>query len=44
LTDFLRKKSNKSRIKRLRALGEVTFERVMKTPEAKPLMAEIATV
>lgn len=43
LTESLRKKSNKSRIKRLRALGEVTFERVMKTPEAKPLMAEIAT-
>jgi hypothetical protein len=43
LTESLRKKSTKSRINRLKALGEMTFERVMTPAEAEPLMAEIAT-
>jgi CelD/BcsL family acetyltransferase involved in cellulose biosynthesis len=43
LTESLRKKSTKSRINRLKALGEMTFERIMTPSEAEPLMAEIGT-
>jgi len=43
LMGSLRKKSNKSRINRFKALGKMTFERVTTALEAEPLMAEIAT-
>ena len=43
LKQSLRKKSNKSRINRLRALGEINFVRLTRRAEAEPLMEEIAT-
>jgi CelD/BcsL family acetyltransferase involved in cellulose biosynthesis len=43
LTDSFRKKGNKSRINRLKALGKIAFERVTTASEAEPLMADIAT-
>jgi CelD/BcsL family acetyltransferase involved in cellulose biosynthesis len=44
LAASLRKKSNKSRMNRLKALGEIVFERVTNAADAAALMDDVATL